>query len=324
MAATKPTRRHGNPPPAPLGWRRVLAIFICLWFLAIGLQVLNRAWNADFGAHPDEAAHVVTGLMARDYLAGGFLTQLHPLRYAETYYDHFPKVALGHYPPGFYISEALFLLPYPSTGAVLLHLSAIAAGLALLTFVVGRHMTGNAPLAFTAAAILLLLPVIQRYTSVVMADLLVALLMLASAVAFARFLVTARSRDSDPARNEAGTSIPARPQASINRCRCRSHACGHPPLVRKVSKKPSPYISPRSATETRASSAATTRPLKYIRPAPLTTPPPSPSAPPAPTPPRARAPCASPHRIPAPAPSRPRSPRRPAHGRHLHAAASNG
>lgn len=37
---------------------------------------------------------------------------------------------------------------------------------------------------------------VQRYTSVIMADLLVALLMLASAVAFARFLVTASARHS--------------------------------------------------------------------------------------------------------------------------------
>ena len=198
MAAKKQARKQALPTPAPkrLGPSRLLAVFFGFWVVTAGLQVINSAWQADFGAHPDEAAHVVTGLMIRDYVAGGFLTEFHPLRYAETYYDHFPKVALGHYPPGFYLTEALFLLPYPSPAAALLHLSAIAAGLALLTFIIGRRITGNDPLAFAAALVLLLLPVVQRYTSIIMADLLVALLMLASAAAFARFLVTSSKRDS--------------------------------------------------------------------------------------------------------------------------------
>ena len=40
-----------------------------------GTDILERiktgAYHAEFGSHPDEAAHYVTGLMVRDYLASG-------------------------------------------------------------------------------------------------------------------------------------------------------------------------------------------------------------------------------------------------------------
>lgn len=193
---TKPRARHRQPALGRLSPARAAGALAALWLLALGLQWFNGAWQADFGAHPDEAAHVVTGLMIRDYIAGGFLTEFHPLRYAETYYDHFPRVALGHYPPGFYLTEALFFLPAPVAGAALVHNATIAAALAALMFLVGRRLTGNSPLAFAGAAVLLLLPVVQRYTAVIMADLMVALLMLLSALAFARFLVTGSRRDS--------------------------------------------------------------------------------------------------------------------------------
>ena len=190
-------RRHQPARALPrLSPARALAAFAGLWLLALTLQWHNGAWQADFGAHPDEAAHVVTGLMIRDYLAGGFLTEAHPMRYAEAYYDHFPRVALGHYPPGFYLTEALFFLPAPVAGAALVHNATIAAVLAALLFLVGRRLTGNPALALAGAVVLLLLPVVQRYTAVIMADLLVALLMLLSALAFARFLVTESRRDS--------------------------------------------------------------------------------------------------------------------------------
>src|SRR5664280_2187093 len=77
------------------------------WALLFGVVVLwqsvSGAYRAELAAHADEAAHYVTGLMLRDYAASFFPTS--PVRFAEQYYLHYPKVAIGHWPPVFYIIE---------------------------------------------------------------------------------------------------------------------------------------------------------------------------------------------------------------------------
>ena len=79
-----------------LNWKQEIAIFISLFVVVVSYQGLGEAYQSEFGAHPDEAAHYVTGLMIRDYIADGI--PQHPMRFAETYYDHYPKVALGNWP----------------------------------------------------------------------------------------------------------------------------------------------------------------------------------------------------------------------------------
>lgn len=163
------------------------AWFISALVIALLLQMENRAYEADFGGHPDEAAHVVTGLMVRDYMAGGFSENAHPLRYAESYVESYPKVAIGHYPPLFYLLEGLWMMPQPSPTAALVLSAVLAAGCATLVFLVGRRMLPHPLLAVAAALFVLLLPLAQKYTAIVMADFLQALLCLAAVAAFARF-----------------------------------------------------------------------------------------------------------------------------------------
>ena len=50
----------------------------------------------------------MTGLMVRDYIAAGFPDS--PFRFAENYYLHYPKVAIGHWPPVFYSIQAAWML----------------------------------------------------------------------------------------------------------------------------------------------------------------------------------------------------------------------
>ena len=57
------------------------------------MQWQRGAADEEFGGHPDEAAHYVTGLMVGDYLRAGMNQS--PMAYAENYYTHYPKVALG-------------------------------------------------------------------------------------------------------------------------------------------------------------------------------------------------------------------------------------
>lgn len=161
--------------------------------MALGLQVQNGAWQSDFGGHADEAAHVVTGLMVRDYLAGPLWQGTPPMTFAREYYEHFPKVALGHYPPGFYALEGLWLLPSRSRTAILLLPVFLAAALAWVTWHVARQLLD--PLAaFTVPLTLLGLGLVQTYTAIVMSDLLLALLCLLATLAWGRFVATGTAR----------------------------------------------------------------------------------------------------------------------------------
>src|SRR5580698_3052623 len=78
--------------------------------LAVAMQIRSGAYTSDFAADPDEAPHVVSGLLIRDYPEGHLFEN--PLRYAENYYVHFPKVAIGHWPPMFHAVEGLWMLVF--------------------------------------------------------------------------------------------------------------------------------------------------------------------------------------------------------------------
>lgn len=72
--------------------------------LTVLLQARGGAFRSEFSAHPDESAHYVTGLMVREYVAAG--APQPPVQFAQDYYVHYPKVAIGHWPPVFYVLQA--------------------------------------------------------------------------------------------------------------------------------------------------------------------------------------------------------------------------
>jgi hypothetical protein len=76
-----------------------VAVFAALLGSVVILQVLAGAYASGFGGYPDEPAHLVSSLMVRDFLAG--LDFRHPWQFAQQYYFHYPKVAIGVWPPGF-------------------------------------------------------------------------------------------------------------------------------------------------------------------------------------------------------------------------------
>ena len=98
-------------------WAALGTGLTCVLF-ALVFQWLNGAWQADLAGDPDEAAHAVTSLMVRDYLTD--VAPRNPLSYAQDYYKHFPKVALGHYPPGYYLISSLVLLPSPRASVLII------------------------------------------------------------------------------------------------------------------------------------------------------------------------------------------------------------
>jgi len=171
-------------------------VFTGLFLLSLGFQVHSGAWRSDFGGHADEAAHVVTSLMVRDYLAGGFLETPHPMRYAEDYYERFPRVAIGHYPPGFYLFNSMGLLPFRTGGTLLVLMNFLSAGAGLLLFFFGRRLLFRDVEAATIAALYVALPQTRTYTSLIMADLLLVVLSLMASLALVKFLQSGRARDA--------------------------------------------------------------------------------------------------------------------------------
>src|ERR1039457_72543 len=78
-----------------------------IYFLAaILLQHISGAYNADFAGNPDSPANHVTSIMISQYLRGGSWQS--PMNFAEQYYIHYPQVAIGHWPPFFYLCAGIW------------------------------------------------------------------------------------------------------------------------------------------------------------------------------------------------------------------------
>jgi hypothetical protein len=179
-----PKEQEAEGGPRPKSWAALGTALTCLLF-ALLLQWANGAWHADLAGDPDEAAHAVTSLLVRDYLTDAL--PKNPLHYAQDYYEHFPKVALGHYPPGYYLVSSLVLLPFPQVVA-LIALQAVFCGvLGWQIFQLGHRLTGLFG-AWLVAMVFVALPMVQKVASCVMSDLLLAIWCLAAVQAWLAYM----------------------------------------------------------------------------------------------------------------------------------------
>jgi hypothetical protein len=151
--------------------------------LILALQSAGGAYRAEFNGYPDEAAHFVTGLMVHDYLVA--LPRENPIAWAAHYYLHYPKVAIGHWPPLFFVMEALWWLIVPPSrwSSMVLNLGMGALAAALFDRLISRRLISRrlAPgaagtawvraYAVGAAVLLIIAPVTQQSLSLSMADL---------------------------------------------------------------------------------------------------------------------------------------------------------
>ncbi|MDB6137169.1 MAG: hypothetical protein JWO94_241 [Verrucomicrobiaceae bacterium] len=167
---------------SPLRW---LLCWLAFLAIVLSLQAWHGAYRCDLGGDPDEAAHAVTSLMVRDYMAHG-LGQ-NPKHFADAYYARFPKVALGHYPPGFYVVAGLWLLPFASIGSLLVLHAVLIATLGILTTWCALRCL-PCGLAVATGLLLCLSAPITKIAVLVMSDVLVAIACLISAIAFASYL----------------------------------------------------------------------------------------------------------------------------------------
>jgi hypothetical protein len=161
--------------------------FLPLVFLAeaLLLQWLGGAYASGFGGHPDEAAHFVSSVMVHDFLLHPGAGQ--PMAFAQHFYLHYPKVAIGNWPPLLHGLLALWYLLFGvSRASALVLIAVFAAATATLMAAAARRLLSPAAGMF-AGAVYLALPLVQESSAVVMTEHLVTLLILASTLAFARF-----------------------------------------------------------------------------------------------------------------------------------------
>ena len=177
--------------PAATGQRkdvvRAIAAAVLFLGLTVVLQWRSGAYSAGF-AGPDEPAHYVTGLMVHDYLH--HWPPASPMRFAEDFYSHYPEVAIGHWPPLFYLMQGLWMsVTSTSRPAVLALMAVLTTLLAFATYRFVRSEYGEAA-GLASGVLLICLPLVQLYSAQVMTEVPVALFCLLAALAFGRYLDT--------------------------------------------------------------------------------------------------------------------------------------
>lgn len=197
------------------------AHWILLAYLALavaaGWQFVGGAYESEFGGHPDEGAHYVTGLFVRDALAAlpqcvttHSLKPLAPFKGKDAeggFYQHYPKVALGVWPPAFYVVQSAWTFAFGvSRISILLLMAALAAAVATVLYRAVRTEFGTWPAA-AAGLLWLCSPLIRESYGMVMAEMLSTLTMFGATLAWGRYLDDRRMRDAVLFGVLAGTAI---------------------------------------------------------------------------------------------------------------------
>lgn len=165
---------------------QLLLAFVPLLAIVL-VQVYNgaRILSSDL-ATPDEPSQFTSGVLVHDYAFSGF--RLAPLPYAKAFYHQYPKVAIGHWPPGFHILEALWMSIFPITVESLRILCAMITGIFTVLIFRAARQNHSVPMALLAASCFLGAPLVQEHTWLVMSDVSVSLFVFLAVHAFQRFM----------------------------------------------------------------------------------------------------------------------------------------
>jgi hypothetical protein len=171
------------------GARRLVAGLLLVAAI-IALQWYVGAYRSEQDIDSDHAAHLMDGLLVRDYVAEA-LGQ-NPFAFARDYYVSYPKIAPRVWPPLFHVSLGFFLLPpWPAHGAALMLLALTAAWTAWRLYRMVTLFTRGTT-GLIAAVLFLSTPVVVGLTTSIMLDVVVAALAIEATYWFARFMRTER------------------------------------------------------------------------------------------------------------------------------------
>jgi len=145
-------------------------------------------------AGPDPPAHFTTGVMLYDFLRSGWA--MSPMHFAESFYFQYPKVALGHWPPVFYVLQAIWYMVFAARITAARWLcAAITAWSAWILYRRSRMHLGHWH-GMVAAGLLLGMPVVRAETWNVMSDLLIAGLAFCAICSLSDYLASESTKDA--------------------------------------------------------------------------------------------------------------------------------
>jgi hypothetical protein len=176
-------------------WAPGHGVIAALLFVAvIGLQVLVGAYRSERGLYSDEAAHMMNGLVLRDYVYSGFASD--PLTFARDYYQHYPKIAPFMWPPLFHGLLGIWLLPgWPPEPATIALLGIFTTWTAWRLYTI-VSMFASIPIALGAVGFFVVTPTVVSLSSSVMVDIVIAALAIESTYWLSRYFTTSARRDA--------------------------------------------------------------------------------------------------------------------------------
>jgi hypothetical protein len=160
---------------------------------ALAIQLGTGVYSSAPMTGPDDPGHFISGLMVRDYLASGLGHS--PVAFARDYYAHYPKVAIGNWPPTYYAIQGLWMLLLPAAPeSVFLLLALMAAATAAIVYRLLRPTLGVS-FAVAGGLVFLLLRPVAKYTGFVMAEIPLTLFCTLAVWRWSAFVESSRARD---------------------------------------------------------------------------------------------------------------------------------
>ena len=177
-------------------WVAYLLCIVGIWAILVGVYVRAGSFHAEF-AGADEAAYVVSSIMVREYLAGPLWHGVSPIAFAQLYYDNYPKVAIGHWPPVYFVVQSAWLLLTGVSRPALLVLSALLSTLlASLTMLLCRREGLRWSMAATAGVVTVLLPIHIRSLLELGSDIMASITILVATLCCQRWIAQQNRRNS--------------------------------------------------------------------------------------------------------------------------------
>ena len=174
---------------------RTILLFLLLFLVSWLIQYWGHSWNGENNLESDAPAHYVSGLMVHDYVRLGF--PVSPVKFAEVFYAHYPKVAIGHWPPMFYVLQAGWMSIFgDSMHSDLVFMAFLTALFAATLYVVARREVRSERAAVFSALLMLCIPVVQWCGANILADIPVALFSFWAVLYWARYLDSGRIRSA--------------------------------------------------------------------------------------------------------------------------------
>ena len=164
---------------------RFAGFFLFFFTISLFIQSYTGGFSADRSNNWDEAGHFVSSLAIDNYILTGALSN--PFVFMTEYYHHFPKVAIGHWPPLFEFIQSIIFLVFGGTAIVAIVLQAAMAGFCagITTSITARSFGIMA--GVTAGFVVLFSPIFLPMIDLVMADTLEALVVTLTAICWGLF-----------------------------------------------------------------------------------------------------------------------------------------